>query len=160
MADKKDDAKGEAPADLYYPPNRLVRAIGIGDGPSLREMEEAAEQRLKISKAIYKTILRDTISRMKKVMLSNLDPGEQQQAIFVDAHDIKGQATVLGYPLAGEIAASICAAIKEVPAKLREHPDLLNLHVNALDWAFANQHNEKRATEKSVLLKSLKDALE
>jgi len=159
MANESDDKKNSAPAELYYPPNHLAKAIGIGGGPSLREMEEAAGLRLSASRGEYKEVLQKTLARMKEVLASEREAVEQQREVFADAHDIKGQAPMLGYPLVGEIAVCTCSAIKDMPEKLNEHPDLLQLHVNAMRWAFLNEHDEGKKAEKSVLVQSLQDAL-
>lgn len=159
MSGDSNDKKPAAAAEFYYPPNHLAKAIGTGSGPSLREMEAAANQKLKASQGAYKVVLQNTIARMKDVLATSKDAAEQQDAIFADAHDIKGQAPLFGFPLVGEIAVSTCMAIKEVPKKLEENPDLLSLHVNAMWWAFMNEHDEGKKAERSALVLSLRDAL-
>lgn len=158
MADKSKP-KGSGVAEFYYPPNNLAKAIGTGSGPSLRAMEKEAARRLHASQGDYQTILQTTIQRMKGVLGSEETLEEQHRLLFVDAHDIKGQASLLGYPTVGEVAVCICVAIKDVPEKLQVQPDLLALHINALEWAFLNEHNDDRKAEKSALAQSLRDAL-
>ncbi len=158
MADKLKP-KDATQAEFYYPPNLLAKAIGTGSGPSIREMEKEAARRLQASQGKYQFVLQTTLKRMKGVLGSGGSLDEQHRLLYVDAHDIKGQASLLGYPLVGEVAVCICVAIKDVPEKLQLQPDLLALHVNSLEWAFLNEHNDDRSAEKSALAQSLRDAL-
>jgi len=77
--------KPKGVAELYFPPNKLARAIGVGNGPSLREMEEEAEKRLLAKGQNYEKVLRTTIDRMKGNLSSGANLEEMQEEIFSDA---------------------------------------------------------------------------
>jgi len=154
----EDDKKGAEP-EFYFPPNRLARAIVDRNGPSLQEMEAEAEARLAESKDEYDDILNATILHMKTVLANEEDSVERHRILYENAHDIKGQAALFGYPLVGNVAICICVAIMEVPEKLAAHEDLLQLHLDALQWAFIHQNDEKLDAEKAALVHSLRDAL-
>lgn len=159
MSEKPSEKGSAPPLEMYFPPNKLAAAIGEGSGPSLRDMEENAAKRLERSKKDYDIVLRDTIDRMKGLNKSDVGKIELHNSLFIEAHDIKGQASLFGFPLVSEIAACICLAIRDVPKKLEDQPELLDLHINALEWAFINQNSDELNVEKSMLVKSLHEAL-
>jgi len=158
LADK-DKKNGASEVEIYTPPNKLMEAIGKGSGPTLREMQQEAERRLSATVAGFENVLRETITRMNLILQSDEDAKSKHTKLFAEAHDVKGQASTFGYPLVSQVAHSICTAISDVPKKLSDQPDLLELHVNALSWAFANQHDDAKMVEKDALIKSLHDAL-
>lgn len=153
------DGKGKAEAEMYFPPNNLAKAIGKGRGPSIRQMEQDAERRQKILAREYPKQLTASIKRMQDMVASGTNVVDKMEKIFVEAHDIKGQAGAFDYNLVSDIAICICSSIREAADILTEREDLLALHVNALEWAFAHEHDDSMAVEKSVLAQSLKDAL-
>ena len=53
-------------------------------------------------------------------------------ALFICAHDIKGQAVTLGYPYAGKICQSLCNLIEKLPVKNRIPPQLVDQHVDSV----------------------------
>ncbi|MGI9382510.1 MAG: Hpt domain-containing protein [Methyloligellaceae bacterium] len=52
--------------------------------------------------------------------------------VFAVAHDIKGQAGTFGYPLAGDICASLCRLLDTCPDKSRIPVVLVEQHVDAV----------------------------
>lgn len=154
-----DTKNGASNVEIYTPPNKLMEAIGNGSGPALREMQQEAERRLSATVAGFEDVLHETIARMKLILQSDGDAKSKHTKLFAEAHDIKGQASTFGYPLVSQVAQSICTAISDVPKKLSDQPDLLELHVNAISWAFANQHDDTKMVEKDALINSLHDAL-
>lgn len=57
---------------------------------------------------------------------------ESVDALFSAAHDLKGQACTLGYPIAGAICHSLCQLIDSLPEKQRIPPTLVKQHVDAV----------------------------
>jgi chemotaxis protein histidine kinase CheA len=53
-------------------------------------------------------------------------------ALFMPAHDIKGGASTLGYPLAERIATSLCRLLKHAPEPARISRALVDHHVDAI----------------------------
>ena len=77
--------------------------------------------------------------------------------LFQSAHNLKGQATTLGYPLADEICASLCRLIDKVPETSRLPTDLIDQHVDAVR-ALVNEGAKGTGNPKaSVLAKRLRD---
>lgn len=57
---------------------------------------------------------------------------QSREALFRAAHDIKGQAATLGYPLVGEAAASLCNLLLDGPASPLLPLALVDQHVQAI----------------------------
>lgn len=58
--------------------------------------------------------------------------GEARQTFFRAVHDLKGQATTLGYPLATRVAASLCALLDGLPGPALLPRELIASHVQAI----------------------------
>ena len=57
---------------------------------------------------------------------------ETLEALFHVAHDIKGQAATLGFPLASGPATSLCKLLYEIPRPERAPIALIDQHVDAI----------------------------
>jgi HPt (histidine-containing phosphotransfer) domain-containing protein len=69
----------------------------------------------------------------------------ERSTLFRSAHDIKGQAATLGFPLAGRIAGSLCLLLDHAGTRLP--PDLVRQHVQAVRAVVAeNVRSEDNAT--------------
>lgn len=155
----ENDKKSQAPVEIYTPPNKLAEAIGKGSGPSLREMQQDAERRLRLNGSKYREILKASIEEMKAHIASDASGVDVREAIFALAHDIKGQAPLFDFHLVAEVAVCICTAIRDVPEKLQQRPDLLALHVHSMAWAFEHIDDTSKDAEKAALVTSLHEAL-
>lgn len=58
--------------------------------------------------------------------------GETLEKMFHVAHDIKGQAPTLGYPLASGAAASLCRLLLDIPRPERAPVVLIDQHVETI----------------------------
>jgi chemotaxis protein histidine kinase CheA len=65
-------------------------------------------------------VLRDGFSR------------ETREALFLAAHDIKGDAATFGFPSAGAAAESLCRIIEHAPDLGKVPPALITHHINAV----------------------------
>ncbi len=77
--------------------------------------------------------------------------------LFQAAHNLKGQATTLGYPLADEICASLCRLIDVLPDKSRLPVILVDQHVNAVGALVREGVKGTDNPKASVLTKRLRD---
>lgn len=68
--------------------------------------------------------------------------GEALEAFHRAAHDIKGQAATLGFPLAGRIAASLCRLIEGKLETGRIPQDLVRQHVQSVRAVIAERARE------------------
>lgn len=62
-----------------------------------------------------------------------------RQELFRAAHDIKGDAATFGYPIAAAAAESLCRLLEHAPDVAEIPPDLLTVHVDAIQ-AIVREH--------------------
>ena len=55
-----------------------------------------------------------------------------RDALFLAAHDIKGQAATFGFPLVAPVADSLCRLIEHTPEMARMPLALIDQHVDAI----------------------------
>lgn len=77
--------------------------------------------------------------------------------LFQAAHNLKGQATTLGYPFADEICGSLCRLIDNIPDRSRLPADLVDQHVNAVRAIVREGARGAEHAKASVLAKKLRD---
>lgn len=77
--------------------------------------------------------------------------------LFQAAHNLKGQASTLGYPFADEICASLCRLIDTLPDKSRLPATLVNQHVDAVSALVREGAKGTGNPKASVLAKRLCD---
>ena len=82
---------------------------------------------------------------------------EAMLELFQAAHNMKGQASTLGYPFADEICASLCRLIDAVPDKLRLPVQLVDQHVDAVGALVREGAKGTGNSKASVLAKQLCD---
>lgn len=83
--------------------------------------------------------------------------GDTLRDLFQAAHNLKGQATTLGYPYADEICASLCRLIDKTPDKSRLPLSLIDQHVDAVCAVVAEGAKGTDNPKASVLAKRLND---
>ncbi|MCH8239128.1 MAG: Hpt domain-containing protein [Proteobacteria bacterium] len=77
--------------------------------------------------------------------------------LFQAAHNLKGQASTLGYPFADEICASLCRLIDKIPDKSRLPLVLLDQHVDAVRALVAEAAKGTDNPKASVLARRLQN---
>ncbi len=77
--------------------------------------------------------------------------------LFQAAHNLKGQATTLGYPFADEICASLCRLIDKTPDKSKLPAVLVDQHVDAVCALVREGAKGNDNPKASVLAKRLRD---
>lgn len=82
---------------------------------------------------------------------------ETLNELFQAAHNLKGQATTLGYPFADEICTSLCRLIDTLPDKTRLPVELVDQHVNAVRALVREGAKGTDNPKASVLAKRLRD---
>ncbi|WP_316859883.1 Hpt domain-containing protein [uncultured Cohaesibacter sp.] len=93
---------------------------------------EEAMERLSIN---FGNWMRDEVAKLQYAwdMVEKKDMTEESlDKLFRSAHDIKGQAHTMGFPLAGHIAGSLCELIERIPNRENLPKDLLCKHVQAI----------------------------
>ncbi len=83
------------------------------------------------------------------------------EALFIAAHDLKGQAETLGYPLIGKYCASMCKMFEAVEDKSKIPLHAVDSHINAVQAAFRNGiKHEENATANAVYDRLLETVME
>lgn len=73
----------------------------------------------------------ELLSKLPQVHQDGLDSaaGEEVHTIM---HDLKGQATTLGYPVVAEISDTLCNLLEKTPDVSRISPKIAELHVRSI----------------------------
>jgi chemotaxis protein histidine kinase CheA len=119
--------------DVITPPNKLSGAVGravAGDDPVAR-----AEAALEQLSSEFTDWMHDECEQLDKARNRVRQDGmavQQREALFRVAHDIKGQAVTLGFPLVADVAGSLCRLIEETRDPRRIPLELVDQHVDAV----------------------------
>ncbi len=116
-------ADREVPTEVFAdhmvlrPPNRLKeRATRIGSVESQADVVVRAESALQRLSREFDAWMNAELERLEEARraLSD-DPGREALAsLYRSAHDLRGQAATLGFPLAGEIADGLCSLMERL----------------------------------------------
>jgi hypothetical protein len=121
----------ERPAEIIHVPNKL--------SAKLKGRLVVDPEKLEKAKAIVASLAADYVPRLAEEarhISSRWKEGARDEAALHElhkvAHDIKGQGTTFGYPLATEVAAALCRLFKP---EILEQPiarDVIEAHIAAL----------------------------
>jgi glycine cleavage system protein P-like pyridoxal-binding family len=110
---------------------RKIRRLSPADDPVKR-----AEAALKILSSHFDDWMIDEIRMMHEARdawrAAGYATGEARDTFYRSVHDIKGQSTTLGFPLATQVAASLCALVERVEKRELVPLALIDKHVDAL----------------------------
>ena len=148
--------------EVHHPPNRLESKVMRTGGPGIDEIIAEATVGLARLAERYPDIVGRAIAFMRE-RLSALEthesPLENLKGLFKVAHDIKGQAATFGYPLLGDIAASMCQLMSEREDLMLRRIDLLTLYVDSMTWAMAQQLHDPSDPRARALLATMASAV-
>jgi Hpt domain len=125
---------------VIHPRNLLkAKAVVMTDGPAI--LDETAV--LRAEKALlglsghFNGWMEDSTRQLAQAWekLREADSGGRgREELFRIAHDMRGQAATLGFPLAGRVAASLCTVLEAIPGGLdgRLISTLVDKHVDAV----------------------------
>jgi HPt (histidine-containing phosphotransfer) domain-containing protein len=148
MAPIKPDlpaVKSFADHEVITPPNKLKGAVGRaidGDDPVARA--EAALAQLSSEFSSWMNDECEQLDRARRNVRQNGMTAQPREALFRSAHDIKGQAATLGFPLVAAVAESLCRLIEETLEPARIPLDLVDQHVDAVR-AIIREHGRPHA---------------
>ncbi len=122
---------------VIVPPHKLKHAVTHTQGPSIVDMAvvERAEAALAELKGEFVIWMNDECQRLDTARRAVHEKGLNRSTVdrlLVPAHDIKGGATTLGYPLAERIATSLCRLLHHAPDTLRIPMVLIDHHVDTI----------------------------
>ncbi len=86
---------------------------------------------------------------------AGLSAGEPREAFFRAVHDVKGQATTLGYPLAARAAASLCLLIERTSPEAPPPLALIDSHVEGIRAIFREGARDPADRVGSALVEAL-----
>lgn len=132
-----------AKVDLRKKVRRTARRAGETDPVAAAE---AAIQRLASSFDGWMHGELDTLTTRWRAAGDDGYTAVTRQALFRAAHDIKGQAATLGYPLVGEAAASLCNLLLDGPAAPHLPLGLVDQHVQAIRAMIREEAREENGT--------------
>ena len=121
---------------ILTPPNRLrMKAASFVDAGGHEDVDPVrrAESALKLLSNEFDAWMNREVDALEKARRAAVGASEPTglDALYRSAHDIRGQASTFGFPLAGQIADGLCALIERegagVPAQR-----LIDLHVDAI----------------------------
>ena len=125
--------KSFADHEVITPPNKLQGAVGRaidGDDPVARA--EAALAQLSAEFTDWMNDECEKLDLARRNARQNGLTALPREALFRAAHDIKGQAATLGFPLVAEVAGSLCRLIEETNDPQGIPLGLIDQHVDAV----------------------------
>jgi len=126
-----------ATCTLILPPTDLKDKVLIPgkdfgfDLQAIKRAEIALEE-LSVNFKEWIIVDTETLSQAQMAAEASAFSPESLDALFNAAHDLKGQACTLGYPLAGSICHSLCQMIDGLPDQRRISAILVKQHVDAV----------------------------
>jgi HPt (histidine-containing phosphotransfer) domain-containing protein len=121
--------------EVIMPENKLRKAVSnqpfaAGDDPVAR-----AEAALAALSTEFGSMMDDECDRLDKARQALAKDGftkANKERVFHAAHDIKGEAATLGFPLVAAAADSLCRLIEYTPNATRIPLKLVDQHVDAV----------------------------
>jgi hypothetical protein len=124
--------------EVILPPNKLKKAVQkvkptdakIEFDPIARAEAALAELAVDFGKWMDAETIR--LDAARKAMRAQGISTSTKDALFLAAHDIKGQAPTFGFPLVAPVADSLCRLIEHIPDASRLPMALVDQHVDAI----------------------------
>jgi chemotaxis protein histidine kinase CheA len=139
--------------EVITPPNRLKGAVGRADAGDDDPVARAEAALAQLSPE-FSDWMNDECEKLDRARHTAREAGmaaPQRDALFRAAHDIKGQAATLGFPLVSAVAESLCLLIDESHDPRRIPPALVDQHVDAVR-AIMREHDRPHAAQTAELL--------
>lgn len=122
---------------VIVPPHKLKKAVTHTKGPvnidmSAVDRAEAALEELKVEFVEWMNAECHRLDDARRVVQSQGLNRKTVEVLFLPAHDIKGGATTLGFPLAERLATSLCRLLRHTPDPARIPLALIDHHVDGI----------------------------
>jgi hypothetical protein len=135
---------------------RTVRAAMPGEPDPI----EAAEQALKRLSGDFQLWMNDECAKLdaarRKIKETGALTKETSQALFLAAHDIKGDGPTLGFPEVVRAADSLCRLIDHSPELAKIPMAIIDQHVDAIRAIVREYDREDIAKMASTLTETLR----
>ena len=123
--------------EVILPPNKLKKAVQkIKPGEKI-DFDPIAQAEAALAELAgeFGTWMEQECDRLDRARNAVKAAGVNQgtrDALFLAAHDIKGQAETFGFPLVAPVADSLCRLIEHTPEMSRLPVSLIDQHVDAV----------------------------
>jgi chemotaxis protein histidine kinase CheA len=122
---------------VIVPPHKLKKAVTHTKGPvnidmSAVQRAEAALEELKVEFGQWMQAECERIEAGRRTIREKGVTRQTADALFMPAHDIKGGAATLGFPLAERLATSLCRLLRHAPLPGRIPLALIDHHVDGI----------------------------
>ena len=148
--------------EVITPPHKLRSVVSAGE-PGDEDPIARAERALETLSSEFNGWMDTECERLevarRQVRTSGLG-GKMREDLFHAAHDIKGEASTFGYPLAGDAANSLCRLIEHTPDLKRVPIDLIDQHVDAIRAIIREKARPDAEAMGMRLVKRLRDVTE
>lgn len=138
MTDTPDSDQEEL--EVVHPPKNLKHLLfqAAGGGTSQIDMEaieraEKAMERLSVSFDMWMDDEVETLRKAHQGTKSEGMSGDARKALFRAAHDIRGEAATLGFPLVGQAAGSLADLLSMLPEDVEIPDALIEGHVQGIN---------------------------
>lgn len=142
--------------EVIVPPNKLKKAVvkqprgaGIDSDPVARAEQALADLSSEFAQWMEMECRRLDAAR-NQARNSGLS-SKSCEELFRAAHDIKGQAATLGFPLIAPVAESLCRLIEHTPEPARIPLTLIDQHVDGIR-AIAHKNTQGNAERTAIRL--------
>ncbi len=137
------------------------KCVRPGDpGDAAREAISRAERALEDLSVNFDDWMRSETQQLiqaRDAALAAQFAPKELDGFYQAAHNLKGQASTLGYPFADEICSSLCRLIDKTPDKARLPKSLVNQHVDAVRALVSEGAKGTENPKASILAKRLRD---
>lgn len=144
---------------VIIPPMDDLRRRAIKDGsPSnaYRRAIEAAEQAIEQLSSEFGDWLNIELDRLTETIENMRRDGWQEDhadQLYTITHDLKGQATTLGYPTITEICDTLCNLLENIPDKQRLSLNVVEIFVTSIKTIIEQcERNEENQKAKAISL--------
>src|SRR5690349_8728304 len=140
MSQKKADlatVSTFADHEVILPPNKLKKAVQKVKPGTKIDFDPVAQAEAALAELAddFGTWMEQECTRLdaarNTLKAAGINNGTRD-ALFLAAHDIKGQATTFGFPLVTPVADSLCRLIEHTPDMMRLPMSLIDQHVDAV----------------------------
>ncbi|MFN0264009.1 Hpt domain-containing protein [Tepidamorphus sp. 3E244] len=114
----------------------LVSGKKSGSGPAIDlDAIERADQAMEKLSVSFNIWIEEEVEKLREAhqetIVSGME-GDAREALFRSAHDLRGEARTLGYPLLGQAAGTLADLLSMMPEEAEIPPALVEGHVQAI----------------------------
>ena len=159
--DEKPSVATYADYEIITPPNKLRRAVtAVAPDEPHDDPVARAEQAMAALASEFSSWMDTECQRLDRARQQMKAKGlnkTTREALFLAAHDIKGEASTFGFPWIATLADSLCRLIEHTPDMSRIPFSLVDQHVDAVRAIFRESARPDVATLADALGQKLRE---